>query len=153
MVKILMLCHGNICRSPMAEYILKDMVEKRGIADRFYIASGAVSREEIGNDVYPPARRCLERHGIPCPRRRAVLLTPADYQAYDWILYMERYNEGGICRILGQDPQGKVRRLLDFSARPRDVDDPWYTGDFETAYGDISEGCRSFLNFMEGRHG
>lgn len=150
MIKVLFICHGNICRSPMAEYILKDMVRKKGMDDRFFIASAAVSREEIGNDVYPPARRCLTRHGIPCPSRRAVQMTKADLDRFDWILYMERYNESGLRRILGDLPQKKVRRLLDFSSRPRDVDDPWYTGDFETAFSDIQEGCAAFLNEMEG---
>lgn len=153
MIKVLFICHGNICRSPMGEYILKDLVERRGIAGKFQIASAAVSREEIGNDVYPPARRCLLSHNISCPRRRAVQLTSADYETYDWILYMEEYNRAGIRKILPEDPQGKVRRLLDFTDRPRDVDDPWYTGDFESAYRDILEGCLGFLNFWEKENG
>lgn len=153
MTKILFVCHGNICRSPMGEYILKDLVERRGIAGTFQIASAAVSREEIGNDVYPPARRCLLAHGVACPRRRAVQLTAQDYEKYDWILYMENDNRAGIRRILPEDSEGKIRRLLDFAERPRDVDDPWYTGDFETAYRDILEGCLAFLHFWEKDHG
>lgn len=149
MTKVLILCHGNICRSPMGEYILKDMAEKRGLTDRLLVRSAAVSREAIGCDVYPQAKRCLLSHKIPCPSRQAVQLKAADYGEYDWILYMERYNEGGIARILPSDPGGKVRRLLDFSDRPRDVDDPWYTGDFETAFRDISEGCEAFLDYLE----
>ena len=153
MTKILFVCHGNICRSPMGEYILKDLVERRGIAGEFFIASAAVSREEIGNDVYPPARRCLLAHGIACPRRRAVQLTAEDYGKYNWILYMEEYNRSGIRRILPEDPAGKIRRLLDFTKNPRDVEDPWYTGDFETAYQDIREGCLAFLDDLEKAHG
>lgn len=153
MTKVLFVCHGNICRSPMGEYILKDLVERRGIAGAFQIASAAVSREEIGNDVYPPARRCLLSHGVACPRRQAVQLTAKDYEIYDWIFYMEEYNLAGIRRLLPGDPEGKVRRLLDAAARPRDVADPWYTGDFETAYRDIQEGCEAFLQNWEKTHG
>lgn len=153
MKSVLFLCHGNICRSPMGEYILKDLVERRGLAGAFFIASAAVSREEIGNDVYPPARRCLLSHGIACPRRQAVQLTAADYEKYDWILYMEEYNRPGIRRILPEDLAGKIHRLLDFTKRPRDVDDPWYTGDFETAYRDIREGCLALLEHLEREHG
>lgn len=149
MTKVLFLCHGNICRSPMGEYILKDMAAKRGLSERLFAASAAVSREEIGNDVYPPARRCLQAHGVPCPRRRAVQFKAADYIEYDWILYMEQYNQRGIHRILPTDPERKVRRLLDFTDRPMDVDDPWYTGDFETAFQEISRGCEAFLNYLE----
>lgn len=153
MTKILFLCHGNICRSPMAEYMMKDLVRRRGLEGEFFIASAAVSREEIGNDVYPPARRCLLSHGIDCPRRQAVQLTAADYEKYDRILYMEEYNRPGIRRILPEDPAGKIHRLLDLTARPRDVDDPWYTGDFETAYRDIREGCLALLEDVEKAHG
>ena len=153
MIKILFVCHGNICRSPMGEYILKDLVERRGLAGAFFIASAAVCREEIGNDVYAPARRCLLSHGIACPRRQAVQLTAADYEKYDWILYMEEYNRSGLRRILPEDPAGKIHRLLDFTKRPRDVEDPWYTGDFETAYRDIREGCLALLEHLEREHG
>ena len=103
--------------------------------------------------MYPPARRCLLSHGIACPRRQAVQLTAADYEKYDWILYMEEYNRPGIRRILPEDPAGKIHRLLDFTKRPRDVDDPWYTGDFETAYRDIREGCLALLEHLEREHG
>ena len=153
MTRVLFICHGNICRSPMGEYILKDLVERRGLSGAFFIASAAVSREELGNDVYPPARRCLLAHGISCPRRRAVQLTAEDYKKFDWILYMEEYNRSGLRRLLPEDPAGKIRRLLDFTKNPRDVEDPWYTGDFETAYRDIREGCLAFLDYLEKEHG
>lgn len=149
MIKVLFVCHGNICRSPMAEYILKDMAKKQSLEDKLQIDSAATSREELGNDVYPPARRCLQAHDIACPRRQARQVCHSDLTQYDWILYMERYNESGLRRILGSTPEGKVIRLLDLTDRPRDVDDPWYTGDFEQAYTDIVEGCEALLHRLE----
>jgi protein-tyrosine phosphatase len=146
-------CHGNICRSPMAEMILKDMVQKRGLSGRFVIASSATSTEEIfrgtGNPVYPAAREMLRNKGIPCGEHRAVRLRREDYPAYDHILAMDHANLSGISGILGGDPQQKVRRLLSFAGTPRDVADPWYSGDFETAYRDISRGCAAFLEYLE----
>ena len=149
MIKILFVCHGNICRSPMSEFILKDMVTKRGISDRFQIASAATSREEIGNPVYPPARRKLLEHGIDPSGKTARQMTWRDYEEYDYILAAEQYNIRNILRITGGDPDHKIHRLLDFSNRPRDIDDPWYTGDFDAAWNDIVEGCEAFLDWLK----
>ena len=131
MIKILFVCHGNICRSPMAEAIFNHMAKEKGLEEEFSAASAAVSREEIGNPIYPPAQRKLRREGIPFAKRGAVQIAPGDYELYDFIIGMEEYNLRGMLRILGGDPKGKVSRLLDFTSHPRDVDDPWYTGDFD----------------------
>ena len=135
MIKILFVCHGNICRSPMGEFILKDMIRKRGLEDRFYIASAAVSREEIGNPVYPPARQELKKHGISCAGKTARQVTPEDFARFDRIYYMDRSNARYLARLLPPDPD-KIRPLLS-----RDVADPWYTGDFSQTYADICQGC------------
>ena len=147
MIKILFVCWGNICRSPMAEFIMKDMVEKRHLEDQFLIESAAHTSEEIGNPVYPPARRELARHGIDCAGKRARKLTKADYDRFDWILGMEQLNLGYMLRILGGDPDQKVRLLLDFTDRPRDIADPWYTGEFGLTYTEIAEGCEALLEY------
>ena len=139
MVKVLFVCHGNICRSPMGEYILKDLAAKAGEADRFEIDSAAVSREEIGEPVYPPARRELQKHGVACGGHRARQVTLEDYRYYDRIYYMDRSNERYLSRMLPADPD-KIRPLL-----PRDVADPWYTGNFEATWYDILEGCQAIL--------
>ncbi len=149
MIKILFICHGNICRSPMAEYIFRDMVTKRGLSDRFSIASAATSREEIGNPVYPPAKRKLREHGIDPVGKTARQMTKRDYEEYDYLLAAEQYNIRNMKRIIGDDPAQKVYRLLDFSDRPRDIDDPWYTGNFDTAWNDIVEGCEAFLEYLK----
>ena len=152
MIKILFVCHGNICRSPMAEFIMKKMVEERGISSQFVIASAATSSEEIwagiGNPVYPPAKAELKKHGISCEGKRAVQLTKKDYGRYDFILGMDRYNLRNMLRILGKDPDHKVKLLLDYSDHPRDISDPWYTGEFGTTYTDIVEGCEAFLSWL-----
>ena len=148
MIKVLMICHGNICRSPMAAYIFRDMVRRQGLGDQFKIASAATSREEIGNSIYPPAKRKLAQYGISSDGHRARQITKKDYEEYDYLLVMEQYNIRNMMRILGSDPQSKVCRLLDFADRPRDIDDPWYSGDFETAYRDIYEGCEALLKHI-----
>lgn len=140
MIKILFICHGNICRSPMGEYVLRDMVKKASIADRFEIASAAVSSEELGNPVYPPARRELARHGIDCTGHEARQITRRDLDYYDHIFYMDKSNARWLKRMFGREWERKCRPLLD-----RDVADPWYTGDFTATWNDITEGCRRIM--------
>ena len=142
MIKILFVCHGNICRSPMAEFIMKSLVEKQGVGDQFQIASAATSTEEIGNPVYPPARRMLAAHGISCAGKTARQITLRDYTEYDLLICMDRYNLRNMTRFFGGDPAGKFRLLLE----PDEVADPWYSGDFETTYTDILRGCKMLLS-------
>lgn len=151
MTKILFICHGNICRSPMAEFVMKDLVARAGLSETFEIASAATSREEIGNDIYPPARRELARHGIRCDGHRARQLTKADYSYYDYLVVMDNANLRNAQRICGGDRSGKIRRLLDFTARPGEVADPWYTGDFEATWQDVLEGCEALLKQVSAR--
>ncbi len=150
MVKILFICHGNICRSPMAEFIFVHLARERGVSDRFSVASCATSTEEIirgvGNPVYPPAKRELARHGISCDGKRAVQLQKRDYDRYDYLICMDDNNVRNAMRILGGDPDGKVSKLMDHTARHGNVADPWYSGDFETCYCDIEEGCKALLD-------
>ena len=152
MIKVLFLCHGNICRSPMAEFIMKDMVKKRGLENEFYISSCATSTEEIwrgiGNPVYPPAQRELAKHGISCDGKRAVKITTADYDKYDIIVCMDENNMRNIRYIIPSDPQNKICKLMNFTSRGGNVADPWYTGDFETTYRDIAEGCNALLEYL-----
>ena len=152
MIKILFICHGNICRSPMAEFILKDIVKKQGIADDFYIASAATSTEEIwgskGNPVYPPARKKLAEHGIDCRGKYAVQLTRADYDKYDYLLCADEANVRNSLRIVGSDPEGKIKRLLSYTENERNIADPWYTGNFDDTYDDIMEGLEAFLSYL-----
>ena len=148
MIKVLFVCWGNICRSPMCEYMMKDLVKRKGIADEFYIESAATSTEEIGNGVYPPAKRKLASVGISCNEKRARQLTKADYSKFDYIIGMEDLNMRYMLRILGSDPDGKLYNLLDFTDHPRAIADPWYTGDFDQTYDDIVEGLDGFLNFL-----
>ena len=145
MTKILFVCHGNICRSPMAEFIMKDLVRKAGLADRFHIGSAATSREELGNPVYPPARRKLAEHGIACAGHAARQLTAQDYENYDLLIGMDRENLRNMRSICGGDPDGKLSLLLDHTGRSRDVADPWYTGDFEATWQDVLAGCQALL--------
>ena len=151
MTRILFVCHGNICRSPMAEFVMKDMVHTRGLDDRFEIASAATSREEIGNPVYPPARRKLAQHGISCGGHHARQMTREDYDRYDHIVGMDHANIRNILRITGGDPEGKVSLLLDHTARAgQEVADPWYTRDFDETWQDVTEGCAGLLEEIEG---
>ena len=143
--RVLFVCHGNICRSPLAMFLFRDIVRKEGLQDQFVIDSAATSMEEIGNPIYPPAKRKLKEHGITAEGHRARRMERSDYQKYDYLIGMEQFNIRNMMRILGSDPQHKVYRLLDFGNRTRDIDDPWYTGDFETAYRDILEGCEALL--------
>ena len=145
MIKVLFVCHGNICRSPMAEFVMKDLVKKAGCADRFEIASAATSTEELGNPVYPPARRKLAEHGLGCEGKTARQMTRQDYRDYDLLVAMDRENLWNMRRFTGDDPDHKVSLLLDYTGRPGDVADPWYTGDFEQTWQDVLEGCQGLL--------
>ena len=148
MKKILFVCHGNICRSPMAEFVMKDMVEKAGLQDEFYIESAATSTEEIGNEVYPPAKRKLAEHGISCKGKTARQMKQADYNRFDLLIGMDEWNIRNMTRICGGDPEGKIRKLLDYTNRKGDVADPWYTGNFEATWQDVTEGCKCLLKLL-----
>ena len=151
MIRILFVCHGNICRSPMAEYVLKDMVRKRGMEDRFIIDSAATSREEIGNPVYPPARRKLAEKGVLCGGHRAWQMTKRDYDDFDMIICMDYANIRNIKRITGGDPDNKISMLLDYTDRAGDeVADPWYTGNFDATWRDVVDGCEGLLKRLAG---
>ncbi|OUQ81088.1 low molecular weight protein-tyrosine-phosphatase [Flavonifractor sp. An100] len=150
MIKILFVCHGNICRSPMAEFVMKDLVKKAGLEHGFEIASAATSTEEIGNPVYPPARRKLAQHGIGCEGKRARQLCREDYREYDLLVGMDRANLRNMQRICGGDPEGKLSLLLDYTNRPGEVADPWYTGDFDQTWEDVLEGCQGLLAAVKG---
>ena len=145
MIKILFVCHGNICRSPMAEFVMKDLVKKAGRAHDFYIESAAVSAEELGNPVYPPARRELAAHGISCDRKNARQMTRADYDRFDFLVCMDHSNLRRMERICGGDPAGKMSLLLAHADRSDDVADPWYTGDFSATWRDVLAGCTALL--------
>ena len=146
MFHILFVCHGNICRSPMAEFVMKDLVKKVGLESEFHIESAATSTEEIGNPVYPPARRKLKEHDIDCSGKTARQLTRADYDKYDLLVGMDSANLRNMRRICGGDGSGKIRLLMDFTDRPGDVADPWYTRNFEATWRDVLEGCRGLLD-------
>lgn len=145
MISLLFVCHGNICRSPMAEFIMKDLVRKAGLESEFYIASGATSTEEIGNDIYPPAKEELRRRGVTFSSRQAVQVTKSDYDKYDLILIMDSYNKRNIMRIFGNDAENKVHKLLEYAGRADDVSDPWYSDRFDVAFEDIYSGCKGLL--------
>lgn len=149
MKKILFICHGNICRSPMAEFVMKDLVKKAGLASQFHIESAATSREEIGNPVYPPVRRKLAEHGIGCQGHAAKQMKKADYSHYDLLIGMDQANLRNMTRICGGDPEEKIHLLMDYTDRPGQVADPWYTGDFETTYQDVLEGCQGLLEELK----
>ena len=148
MTKILFICHGNICRSPMAEFVMKKLVADAGLTDQFEIASAATSTEEIGNPVYPPARRKLAEHGINCEGKTARQMTRADYHYYEHIIAMDRNNLRNLKRMFGEDTEHKISLLMDYTHRPGDVADPWYTGDFEATWRDVLEGCRGLLESL-----
>ena len=159
MKKILFVCHGNICRSPMAEFVMKDLVKKAHREDDFYIESAATSTEEIGNEVYPPAKRKLAEHGIGCKGKTARQMTRRDYERFDLLIGMDSWNIRNMMRICGGDTEklkmgngtsetGKIHRLLDFTPRPGDVADPWYTGDFEATWQDVLLGCQCLLKLF-----
>ena len=152
MIHIVFVCHGNICRSPMAEFLFRDMVEKRGLSGSFSIGSAAVSAEALGRPVHPGARAKLLERGISCEGKQAVQLHWKDYSAYDYFIGMDRWNIQEMERILRGDPEGKIRLLLNFTDRPADIADPWYTGDFDATYQDIQEGCEGLLEYFLSRY-
>lgn len=145
MIRIMFVCHGNICRSPMAEYVLKDMVRRRGLASQFEIASAATSREEIGSDIHVGTKRKLRQMSIPFEYRQAVQLQNCDYQKYDHLIAMDRQNIANMLRIIVSDPADKVRLLLDYTGEHSDIADPWYTNDFDTTFNDVVRGCEALL--------
>ncbi len=146
MKNILFVCHGNICRSPMAEFILKALVKAKGLESRYHIESAAVSTEEIGNPIYPPARRCLSQHGVAFdPEKRARQVIRADYERFDLLICMDASNLRWIRRIIPEDPEGKIRLMMSFTGSSRDVADPWYTGDFEQTFQDVLQACEAML--------
>lgn len=153
-IKIMFVCHGNICRSPMAEFVFKDMVKKENLDIDFQVSSSATSTEEIwngiGNPVYPPAKRELAKHGINCDGKRAVQLKAADYENYDYFIGMDTMNIRNMNRILN-DKDGKIYKLMSFTGNSKDVADPWYSGDFETTYNDVYSGCKALLDFIDKR--
>ena len=156
MKKIMFVCHGNICRSPIAEFIMKKLVAESGLQDEFYISSSATSTEEIwngkGNPVYPPAKRELAKHGISCEGKFAVQLKSSDIDKYDLFIGMDSMNIRNMKKILGRNAEDKIYKLLTFAGRGDDVSDPWYSGDFETAYNDIYEGCNGLLEKLKSEH-
>ena len=141
-------CHGNICRSPMAEFIFKDLIKKRGVSDRFVVASCATSTEELGNPVYPPARAELARHGLDCSGKYAVQLKKSDYDNWDLFILMDDNKVRNMLRMIGTDPQNKMHKLLDYTDRGGNVADPWYYGNFDVTYADILEGCTALLDSL-----
>ena len=149
MIKVLFICHGNICRSPMAEFVMKDLADKAGMADQFQIASAATSTEEIGNPVYPPARRKLAEHGISCAGKTARQVTRSDYDSYDLLIGMDQANLRNMRRICGGDAEGKIHLLMEYAGKPdHEVADPWYTGDFEATWNDVLAGCQGLLTVL-----
>ncbi len=148
MIKILFVCHGNICRSPMAEFVMKNIVKKNGKDKNFFIESRATSAEEIGNPVYPAVREKLKEHGMDCTGKVACQLRRTDYMQYDYFIGMDQANLKNMIRIFGGDPDQKIHLLMDYTDHPRDIMDPWYTRDFEKAWQDIQEGCQGFFRFI-----
>ena len=151
MTKILFVCHGNICRSPMAEFLMKELVRQAGQAEAFCIASAATSAEELGNPVYPPVRRKLAEYGIDCTGKTARQLTRRDYEDWDLLIGMDEENMAGMRRLFGGDPEGKLHMLLEYAGLHQDVADPWYTRDFDAAWQDVTVGCTALLNRLSRR--
>lgn len=149
MIKVLFICHGNICRSTMAEFVMKDLVAKAGIEHKFYIESAATSREEIGNDTDPRTKRKLTEMGVPFIRRRARQMTKTDYNEFDYIICMDDNNIRNMMRIIGSDPDGKVSKLLEHAGRNENIADPWYTGDFDDTWDGVMEGCSALLEELK----
>lgn len=152
-IKVLFICHGNICRSTMAEYVFKDMIKKKNIDDKFYVDSAATSREEIGNPVHYGTRKKLEEQGIYCGDHRARQITKADYEEYDYLIGMDEANIRNMHRMLGADSDEKMYKLLDFTARKGSIADPWYTGNFDETYKDVVDGCEGLLYFLQEKYG
>lgn len=148
MIKVLFICHGNICRSTMAQFVFQDMINKRGLADQFHIESAATSREEIGNPPHYGTVRKLQEVGIPVLPHRAVQMEKQDYNKYDYLIGMDEWNIRNMKRIAGGDPEGKIYMFLDFSDEPRAIADPWYTGNFDVTYVDVLEGCEGLLKYL-----
>lgn len=148
MKKILFVCHGNICRSTMAEFVMKDMIKAKNVENQFDIASAATSIEEIGNPVYPPVRTLLASHGINCDGKTARQITKADYDYYDMIIAMDKNNLRSLHNLLGKDTYHKISLLMDYTSHPRDVADPWYTRDFNATWRDVNEGCSNLLKLI-----
>ena len=146
--KILFICHGNICRSPMAEFVMRSLVGKNGLSDEFEIASAAVSSEEEGNPVYPPVKRILNANGIDCHGKYAYKLQKKDYDYYDLLICMDKSNVNNLLRIIGTDYKNKIKLLMDYTDTPGDVADPWYSGNFDLTWNDINAGCRGLLKFL-----
>lgn len=149
MIKVLFVCHGNICRSTMSQFVFQDMINKRGLSDRFYINSAATSREEIGNPPHYGTVNKMREVGIPVLPHKAVQMTKKDYEKYDYLIGMDEANIRNMTRIVGSDPKGKIHMLLDFSDESKAIADPWYTGNFEATYRDVVEGCEGFLHFLK----
>ena len=149
MIKVLFICHGNICRSPLGEFVLKYLVSKEGLEGKFAIASAATSTEEIGNDVHRGSKAIMKKYNIPFGPRAARQMTKRDYAEYDYLIGMDTANIRNMNRIAGGDPEGKIYKMLSFAGSGRDVADPWYTGDFEATYRDVLEGCEGFLRFLK----
>lgn len=148
MIRVLMVCHGNICRSPMAEFVLKNMVKEMGLEAGFRIASAATSTEEIGNPVHPGTRKKLKEYGISTEGKYAVQLKKSDYEKYDYIIGMDQRNITNMKRILGSDSKGKIKLLLEYTGEERDIKDPWYTGNFDETYEDVNKGCKALLQYI-----
>ena len=150
MINVVFVCHGNICRSPMAEYVFKDLIKKEHLDNRFYVTSMATSREEIGNTIYPYAREELDKHNIDgYASHRAKQFTMADYDKFDYIIVMDEMNKYNLMKIIKEDKDNKVCKLLDFTPSPKEIEDPWYSGNFEKVYKEIDSGCRCLLEYLK----